>query len=93
MFTTVYKNFLNFHRKMWANLSFKGEVRRGMGSQAAEYTPVPTPTPPIANVAFATFPLKGWEKWPGKRVTTVRGRRPLRFLVASPWRGPAAVWR
>ena len=34
---------------------FKGEVRRGMGSEAAEFTPIPSPT----------LPLKGREKCSG----------------------------
>ncbi len=47
---------------------FKGEVGRGMGakgriSSLPDY-PIPTPTRPIANVAGATFPLKGRERVP-----------------------------
>ena len=48
---------------------FKGEVGRGMGLSGGYFVdqtavrapspPHPIPSRPIANVAFATFPLKG----------------------------------
>jgi hypothetical protein len=44
---------------------FKGEVGRGMGFSGGcfvDQTAVRAPSRPIANVAFATFPLKGRER-------------------------------